>query len=73
MGVSAQSVRTYARSLEKKKYLQREPRIGMSNKFHIHGLIAALNAIALELGKAQEKEPNPFSDAPAQSTLLPPR
>ena len=73
MGVSPQSVRTYARSLEKKNYLRREPRVGMSNKFHIHGLIDALNLVAQDLAQAPKPDSNPFSTESAPPLPPPPQ
>lgn len=45
MGVSVQSARAYARSLEQKKYLTREMRVGATNRFHFHLLFAALETL----------------------------
>lgn len=42
MGVSAKQVQRYAASLEVKKYLRREARIGMSNRFDLVPLFNAL-------------------------------
>lgn len=43
MGVSAKQVQRYAVSIEDKKYLRREQRQGMSNRFDLTPLFDALN------------------------------
>ena len=49
MHVSAKSARRWAASLEQKGYLQREMRVGATNRFHLKGLLDAL----VSLKKAQ--------------------
>ena len=44
MGMTATAVRNHARSLEKKGYLQREPRVSQTNRFHLDGLFRKLEA-----------------------------
>lgn len=61
MGVTPQAVRAYARSLEKKAYLRREKREGLSNLFHLNGLFSALEAmcaqsVEIEMGSEPEIE-----------------
>lgn len=45
MVVSVKTARRYAQSLEQKKYLKREMRVGVTNKFHFTKLITALVAL----------------------------
>lgn len=45
MGVSVKTARRFAQSLQEKKYLQREFRIGATNLFYLDKLIAALVAL----------------------------
>ena len=49
MGVSTKTARRFAASLEQKKYLNREMRIGYTNRFHLNKLITAL--VELKTGK----------------------
>ena len=44
MGLTATSVRNHARSLEKKRFLIREPRVSQTNKFHLDPLFKRLEA-----------------------------
>jgi hypothetical protein len=44
MGISTTSVRSLARSLEKKKYLHREGKPGSSNRYHLNRLFESLEA-----------------------------
>jgi DNA-binding transcriptional MocR family regulator len=44
MGMTSTSVRNHARSLERKGYLRREPRIANTNKFHLDKLFKKLEA-----------------------------
>jgi hypothetical protein len=46
MGVSDKMVRRYAQSLETKKYLQREKRVGQTNQFDLTLLFDALSKVA---------------------------
>lgn len=46
MGVTEVSVKRYARSLEKKGYIQRSKRTGNTNQFHLTGLLTCLDGIA---------------------------
>ena len=73
MGVTPQAARAYARSLERKGFLRREKRTGLSNRFHLEGLFAALEkmcdqAIADEVGiePSIEDEIEEASDENAQ-------
>jgi hypothetical protein len=45
MGVSVQMARYYARSLSQKGYLDREIRIGATNRFHLQPLFRALGRL----------------------------
>ncbi|AIE85496.1 AsnC family transcriptional regulator [Fimbriimonas ginsengisoli Gsoil 348] len=44
MGMTSTAVRNHARSLEKKGYLKREPRVSQTNRFHLDGLFRKLEA-----------------------------
>ncbi|MDQ2868759.1 MAG: helix-turn-helix domain-containing protein [Verrucomicrobiota bacterium] len=48
MGVTPTAVRGYARSLERKGYLQREMRLASTNKFHLEPLFRALERMLVE-------------------------
>jgi Helix-turn-helix domain len=50
MGVSTKTTRRYAVSLEQKRFLSRELRIGETNRFHLKNLMDAL--VRLRTGKA---------------------
>ena len=54
MHVSAKSARCWAASLEQKRYLKREMRVGATNRFHLNGLMDAL----VSLKKAATKTVN---------------
>jgi Helix-turn-helix domain len=45
MGISAPSVRTHLRSLERKGFLTRQIRTGTTNRFHLQGLFLALESL----------------------------
>jgi hypothetical protein len=53
MCVSDKAVRRYAKSLQDKKYLRRETRIGKTNRFDLTGLFEALRK-AIERSKQEE-------------------
>jgi hypothetical protein len=53
MGVTAKTARRIAASLEHKKYLVREMRVGATNRFHLQSLIKAL--VNLAGGKQSKK------------------
>lgn len=55
MGVSAKQVQRYAVSLEEKKYLRREQRQGMSNRFDLTPLFDALNEFNEQEGRSKKK------------------
>ena len=45
MGISATSVRTHLRNLERKSFLYRQKRQGTTNRFHLNGLFDALERL----------------------------
>jgi DnaD-like protein len=47
MGVSSTAVRNHARSLEAKRYLQREMQVGSTNRFDLNPLFKALEKLQL--------------------------
>ena len=51
MGVSDKMVRRYAQSLETKKYLRREIRVGQTNRFDLTLLFDALSVVAVQTKK----------------------
>jgi hypothetical protein len=56
MGVSTKTARRLAASLQQKKYLHREVRVGATNRFHLQKLITAL--VTLKTKRAQLTSPN---------------
>lgn len=48
LGVSTTAARGHARSLERKKYLRREKRVGTTNRFHLEPLFGALEKLRLQ-------------------------
>jgi hypothetical protein len=58
MGVSTKTARRFAASLEQKKYLVREVRVGATNRFHLQKLIAALVALQASMGPPQRRGGN---------------
>lgn len=55
MGVSTKTVRRMAASLQQKKYLKREVRIGTTNRFHLQNLMTALVALRAKLPRTVRK------------------
>jgi hypothetical protein len=55
MGVSTKTVRRMAASLQLKKYIKREVRIGTTNRFHLQNLMTALVALRAKLPRTVRK------------------
>jgi hypothetical protein len=53
MGVSHKSARRYAQSLEQKRYLRRQVRVGQTNRFDLNALIVALERHVAEVARAK--------------------
>ena len=57
MGVSTKTARRFAASLEQKKYLVREVRVGATNRFHLTKLISALVGFEPEKPTRRKEKP----------------
>jgi len=56
MGVSVKTARRYAQSLEKKKYLERQARVGNTNLFNLQPLIGALVDLKTKQSASQSQK-----------------